>query len=94
LLGRRKCCRPCDLWSVPGSPHAEAASTAPECWITSHAATPIQMDRDDFSLSDPSSEPDPATWRTLRGPKQLWLVGCFVQPVGPIAYLALGRRPD
>lgn len=30
----------------------------------------------------------------VRGPKQLWLVGCFVQPVGPIAYLALGRRPD
>jgi Phospholipase_D-nuclease N-terminal len=29
----------------------------------------------------------------LRGPKQLWLLGCFVQPVGPIAYLALGRRP-
>jgi Phospholipase_D-nuclease N-terminal len=32
--------------------------------------------------------------RQVRGPKQLWLVGCFVQPVGPIAYLALGRRPD
>ena len=29
----------------------------------------------------------------VRGPRQLWLLGCFVQPVGPIAYLALGRRP-
>lgn len=28
----------------------------------------------------------------VRGPKQLWALGCFVQPVGPIAYLKLGRR--
>jgi hypothetical protein len=28
----------------------------------------------------------------VRGPKLLWLLGFFVQPVGPIAYLALGRR--
>lgn len=27
----------------------------------------------------------------VRGPKALWLLGCFVQPVGPIAYLAWGR---
>jgi len=27
----------------------------------------------------------------VRGPKTLWLLGCFVQPVGPIAYLACGR---
>jgi hypothetical protein len=31
--------------------------------------------------------------RQVRGPKQLWLLGCVVQPVGPLAYLALGRRP-
>ena len=30
----------------------------------------------------------------IRGPKPLWLLGCIVQPVGPLAYLALGRRPD
>ena len=29
----------------------------------------------------------------IRGPKPLWLLGCIVQPLGPIAYLALGRRP-
>jgi Phospholipase_D-nuclease N-terminal len=29
----------------------------------------------------------------VRGPKPLWLLGCFVQPVGPPAYLVLGRRP-
>ena len=28
----------------------------------------------------------------VRGPKALWALGCFVQPVGPVAYLALGRR--
>ena len=28
----------------------------------------------------------------VRGPKLAWAVGCVVQPVGPIAYLALGRK--
>jgi hypothetical protein len=28
----------------------------------------------------------------VRGPKALWLVGCFVQPLGPIAYLTIGAR--
>jgi hypothetical protein len=28
----------------------------------------------------------------IRGPKPLWLLGCFVQPVGPLAYLMLRRR--
>jgi hypothetical protein len=28
----------------------------------------------------------------LRGPKWLWRLVSFVQPVGPIAYLVLGRR--
>ncbi|MDO8731034.1 MAG: PLD nuclease N-terminal domain-containing protein [Actinomycetota bacterium] len=27
----------------------------------------------------------------VRGSKALWLLGVFVQPVGPIAYLSLGR---
>jgi len=27
----------------------------------------------------------------VRGPKPLWLLACFVQPVGPIAYLTVGR---
>jgi hypothetical protein len=31
--------------------------------------------------------------RQVRGPKPLWVLGCFVQPVGPVAYLTLGRRP-
>jgi hypothetical protein len=29
----------------------------------------------------------------VRGSKALWAVGCVVQPVGPIAYLMVGRRP-
>ncbi|MCU0266083.1 MAG: PLD nuclease N-terminal domain-containing protein [Actinomycetia bacterium] len=28
----------------------------------------------------------------VRGPKLAWGAACFVQPVGPVAYLALGRR--
>jgi hypothetical protein len=28
----------------------------------------------------------------VRGRKSLWLLGCFVQPVGPIAYLTIGVR--
>ncbi len=28
----------------------------------------------------------------VRGPKRRWAAVCFVQPVGPIAYLAFGRR--
>ncbi len=28
----------------------------------------------------------------VRGPKALWVLGSFVQPVGPIAYLTIGRR--
>ncbi len=28
----------------------------------------------------------------VRGPKVLWALGCFIQPVGPIAYLAIGAR--
>jgi Phospholipase_D-nuclease N-terminal len=29
----------------------------------------------------------------LRGPKALWWPAIFVQPIGPIAYLRLARRP-
>ena len=28
----------------------------------------------------------------VRGPKLAWLLAVFVQPVGPIAYFAVGRR--
>lgn len=28
----------------------------------------------------------------VRGPKALWVLGCAVQPVGPLAYLRWGRR--
>lgn len=29
----------------------------------------------------------------VRGSRRLWAVGCFVQPIGPVAYLAFGRHP-
>jgi hypothetical protein len=28
----------------------------------------------------------------VRGPKWVWAAGAFVQPVGPVAYFAFGRR--
>jgi hypothetical protein len=28
----------------------------------------------------------------VKGSKALWALGCFVQPIGPITYLTLGRR--
>ena len=30
----------------------------------------------------------------VRGSKPLWALGCFVQPIGPIAYLMVGRHPS
>ncbi len=29
---------------------------------------------------------------TVRGPKAMWVLASFVQPVGPLAYFAQGRR--
>jgi hypothetical protein len=29
---------------------------------------------------------------TVRGPKAAWVLAFFVQPVGPLAYFAAGRR--
>lgn len=29
---------------------------------------------------------------SVRGPKPLWAIAFFVQPVGPLAYFAWGRR--
>jgi hypothetical protein len=28
----------------------------------------------------------------VRGPKVLWFLGCFIQPIGPSAYMKFGRR--
>ena len=30
----------------------------------------------------------------VRGSRLAWAVGCVVQPVGPLAYLAFGRKRD
>lgn len=29
----------------------------------------------------------------VRGSKLVWAAGCFVQPIGPLAYFVAGRRP-
>lgn len=41
-----------------------------------------------YTLRDLARRPSAA----VRGPKVLWRAGAFVQPVGPVAYLAFGRR--
>ena len=41
-----------------------------------------------FALVDLARRPA----ERVRGPKALWAVGCFVQPVGPVSYLMWGRR--
>ncbi len=40
------------------------------------------------ALSDLAGRPA----STVRGPKVAWLLGFVVQPVGPLAYFAVGRR--
>jgi hypothetical protein len=30
----------------------------------------------------------------VRGPKALWVLSCFVQPIGPMSYFVLGRRHE
>jgi hypothetical protein len=42
-----------------------------------------------ISLRDLTRRPRPE----VRGPKLLWVLGCFVQPFGPVLYLLVGRRP-
>jgi hypothetical protein len=40
------------------------------------------------ALVDIARRPRPA----IRGPKVLWVATSFVQPIGPFAYVAIGRR--
>ena len=65
-------------WSdfTPGQQRAMVIAAAVELVLTTRALTDL--------VRRPSAQ--------VRGPKVLWALGCFVQPVGPIAYLALGRR--
>ena len=65
-------------WSdfTPGQQRAMVITAAVELVLTMRALTDL--------VRRPSAQ--------VRGPKVLWALGCVVQPVGPIAYLALGRR--
>jgi hypothetical protein len=51
-------------------------------------ATAIEVVLTSVALADLARRPRVQ----VRGPKPLWVLGCVVQPFGPIAYLALGRR--
>jgi hypothetical protein len=64
-------------WSdlTPGQQAAVAGAAAVEVVLTATA------------LRDLARRPA----ADVRGPKALWVLACFVQPVGPVAYLTLGR---
>lgn len=49
----------------------------------------IELALTSYALVDLARRPG----ECVRGPKLLWAAASFVQPVGPIAYLALGRNP-
>ena len=51
-------------------------------------ASAIELALTALALVDLSRRPK----ALVRGPKRRWAVVCFVQPVGPIAYLLFGRR--
>jgi Phospholipase_D-nuclease N-terminal len=51
------------------------------------AGTAIEVILTTVALADLARRPR----AQVRGPKPLWVLGCVVQPVGPIAYLMFGR---
>lgn len=52
------------------------------------AAGAVEAVLTSYALVDLARRPKPR----VRGPKLLWLLSFVVQPVGPLAYLRLGRR--
>jgi len=53
------------------------------------AGATIEIVLTTVALVDLARRPRAAVW----GPKAVWALGCLIQPMGPVAYLALGRRP-
>ena len=52
------------------------------------AAGAVEAALTTYAMRDLASRPQ----SQVRGPKLLWRLACFVQPVGPIGYLVAGRR--
>jgi len=52
------------------------------------AAAAVELTLTAVALADLARRPR----EQVRGPKPLWALACFVQPLGPIAYLVRGRR--
>lgn len=64
----------------------EDLSSGQRCLVITGAGIEIVLTT--VALVDLVRRPAP----DVRGPKVLWGVACFVQPVGPVVYLLLGRR--
>jgi hypothetical protein len=56
--------------------------------VTVVVASTVEVVLTTVALIDLARRPS----RLVRGSKRGWAMACFVQPVGPIAYLAFGRR--
>ena len=54
-------------------------------WV--HVAGAAEIVMTTVALRDLARQPA----SSVRGSRTAWALGCFVQPVGPLAYLAFGR---
>jgi hypothetical protein len=61
-------------------------TTVQQAFLTATAAVELVLTA--AALRDLATRPAD----DVRGPKAAWALACFVQPVGPVAYLTLGRR--
>lgn len=52
------------------------------------AAVAVELALTATALADLARRPA----RKVRGPKLAWALACFIQPIGPVAYLRFGRR--
>ncbi len=53
------------------------------------AASIVELALTTVALTDLTRRPSVR----VRGPKWLWALATLVQPIGPVAYLTVGRRP-
>ena len=64
----------------------EDLSTAQRAALVTAAG--IELALTATALVDLAMRPD----ELIRGNRRWWAVGCLIQPIGPISYLAWGRR--
>jgi hypothetical protein len=73
---------------MPASTRRRWADLSPAQRAAVVTASTVELALTTWALVDLARRPGEA----VRGPKPLWALACFVQPVGPPAYLLWGRR--